>query len=204
MCECLKAYKNEYFSLSKAVLVFAWDLSKESVWNKRGQIFVTHVNMRLGSKLYIFSNWSHKKNNRFRSFWSCLYFWTTTSLREQLRSCTLLLCWTFDSTALPLLPHDRSCCLQNYLHRYIKAKRRLDPNSYQSKLSEYARIRMNNPNSSNTMDARRLHTGVSRAYTRSRIQCALTLRLELGLFVRIRAYSDNLLSYEYRSNVRLA
>jgi hypothetical protein len=26
----------------------------------------------------------------------------------------------------------------------------------------------------------------------------------LGLFVRIRAYSDNLLSYEYGSNVRLA
>jgi hypothetical protein len=54
------------------------------------------------------------------------------------------------------------------------------------------------------MDARRLHTGVSRAYTRSRIQYALTLQLELGLFVRIRAYSDNLLSYEYGSNVRLA
>jgi hypothetical protein len=53
-------------------------------------------------------------------------------------------------------------------------------------------------------DARRLHTGVSRAYTRARIQCALTLQLVLGLFVRIRAYSDNLLSYEYGSNVRLA
>jgi hypothetical protein len=54
------------------------------------------------------------------------------------------------------------------------------------------------------MDARRLHTGVSRAYTRARIQCALTLQLELGLFVRIRAYSGNLLSYEYGSNLRLA
>jgi hypothetical protein len=79
----------------------------------------------------------------------------------------------------------------------------MDLYSYQSKLSEYARIRTNNPNSSNTMDARRLHTGVSRAYTRAQIQCALTLQLELGLFVRIRAYSDNLLSYEYGSNVRL-
>jgi hypothetical protein len=52
---------------------------------------------------------------------------------------------------------------------------------------------------SNTMDARRLHTGISPAYTRARIQCSLTLQLELGLFVRIRAYSDNLLSYEYGS-----
>jgi hypothetical protein len=85
-----------------------------------------------------------------------------------------------------------------------KAKRTLDPYSYESKLSEYARIRTNNPHSSNTMEARRLHTGVSRAYTRARIQCALSLQLELGLFVRIRAYSDNVLSYEYGSNVRLA
>jgi hypothetical protein len=48
--------------------------------------------------------------------------------------------------------------------------------SYESKLSENSRIRTNNPNSSNTMDARRLHMGVSRAYTRARIQCALSLR----------------------------
>jgi hypothetical protein len=90
-----------------------------------------------------------------------------------------------------------------YEHHISKAKRTLDPYSYESKLSEYARIRTNNPNSSNTrtMDARRLHTGVNPAYTRARIQCAL---IELGLFVRIRAYSDNLLSYEYGSNVRLA
>jgi hypothetical protein len=83
-----------------------------------------------------------------------------------------------------------------------KAKRTLDPYSYESKLSEYARMHTNNPNSSCRLSA---HWIRARVYARLTPVCSLRASLlELGLFVRIRAYSDNLFSYDYGSNVRLA